>query len=269
LRPDVVLQILVQDMQRMTEAFSISLLYRSTNSAHSKQKKLKEISESWNKSNRRGHGHYTKKPESIVMMNLTSALVVSSSKINDNLSLPDLSAPNWLNVTIGLLLSITTIRQSPPQSTIMQTSLLIDVANFIENWILASGNTRCKKKTNAIQKRLLNTDFDVPPNIPIDPAEQSVYLLHNLLLPMIAQPMLAIKTYLCTACKFLTRTHTIINYIPINVVNGQILIYNELITYFISSTSDVLCNKCSFPMTRRIELLDCKYFFSCLFIIEQ
>ncbi|CAF1477301.1 unnamed protein product [Adineta steineri] len=115
IRPDVVLQILTEDMQRMTESFSISVLAQSSqenNNVHRHQ--LKEISEHWSQSNHRNHGFFTKKPAPVVMMNLQSTLICSALSINNDLVLPDLSAPNWLNVSIGLLLSIKIIRQSPP-----------------------------------------------------------------------------------------------------------------------------------------------------------
>lgn len=252
-------------MKRMTEAFSISLLSQSKNSANStQQRKLKEISEHWSQSNHRGHGHYAKKPDCNTMLNLKSTLISSTSMINENLSLPNLSAPNWVNVGIGLLLSVERVRKSPPRSSLMTTLLLIDIANFIESWILATDSAKSTKKTNTIQERLLNTDFTIPISVPVNPMEQAAFLLHNVLIPIIARPLSAIKSYVCSSCKFSMRVHFTANYIPINVVHNQLLLRNELTSYFSGSMSDSLCPKCSLTMIRRIELLDCKHTYSCL-----
>ncbi|CAF5090763.1 unnamed protein product, partial [Rotaria sp. Silwood1] len=65
------------------------------------------------------------------MNNLQYALIASSTTINDGLSIPDLPVPNWLNVTIGMLLSIKSIRESAPSSLTISTSLPNDILSFI------------------------------------------------------------------------------------------------------------------------------------------
>lgn len=87
------------------------------------------------------------------MNNLSNSLIAPLLDINDNLLIPNLSAPTWLNVAIGLLLSIKTVRQSPPRSTDMKTSLLIDVANFIESWCIHLEKTRLDNKQNRTKNK--------------------------------------------------------------------------------------------------------------------
>ena len=192
------------------------------------------------------------------MTNLQNALIAPVTDINRDLLLPNLSGPTWLNVAIGLILSIGWMRRFPPRSTDMRAPLLIDVANLIESWSVATEKARSTQKISEIRSRLLNTQFDIPSNVPNDPREQLVFVLHHLLLPIINEPMVGIKTYHCVACKHTIRKYISINYIPVNLVNGQLLLYNELATYFANSASDVVCCRCSQSMNREIQLLDCK-----------
>ena len=243
----------------MTETFAVSLMARSVEeNGLTQRRRLKEISEHWNRSNRRGYGHYTKAPAPPLLTNLSDSLMAPVKDINDDLTVPDLSAPTWLNVTIGLLLSIRTIRQSAPRSTSMRTPLLIDVANFIESWCVRLQKSRSKHKKNAEQEKLLNTTFIIPANVPTDTFEQSIFLLRTVLLPIISKPILAIKTYNCSNCKYTISKYTFVDYIPVSLINGQLQLRHGIITYFSSVTSDLLCCRCTNPMDRHIELLDCK-----------
>lgn len=243
----------------MTESFSVSLLARSVeNSGSRKRFRLKEVTEHWRPTNRRGHGHYAKPPGSSIMNHLQSSLIVPVTDINSGLVLPNLSCPTWLNLAIGMVLSIGTIRDSPPRSTSMATPLLIDVANFVESWCTLTKDQRSTKTKSEALSRLLKTQIDIPDNVSINCQEQTIFLLHHLLLPLVNRPMTAMKIHRCSSCNYSIRKYETVNYIPINLVNGQLHVRNELATYFSSSTSDVMCHRCRQPMDRRIELLDCK-----------
>lgn len=247
----------------MTESFSVSVMARSFEENSSTQRRrLKGVREQWKKSDRRGQGRYSKPPGTMMLTNLTNSLFAPAKDINSDVSLPDLCAPTWLNLAIGLLLSIKAIRQSPPRSTNMKTPLLIDVANFIENWCLYLDLTQSKKQKNAVQRKLLNTDFAIPDDVPDDTSQQSIFLLRNVLLPIISESILAIKTHNCGNCKYTINKYIVVDHIPIGLVDGKLLFRNEILTYFNNASSDLLCQRCSHPMDRQIELLDCKYIFS-------
>jgi len=62
-RADAVLQILIEDMNRMVESFSISYMasLNKKNSSAVSQQELKGVQDNWQSKNHRGHGHYSKK----------------------------------------------------------------------------------------------------------------------------------------------------------------------------------------------------------------
>ncbi|CAF2217847.1 unnamed protein product [Rotaria magnacalcarata] len=71
-RSDVILEILVNDIKKMVEKFSILLMttmFQDTDNETNSQQ-LKIVQERWRQSNRRGHGHYAKTLETSIMNNL-------------------------------------------------------------------------------------------------------------------------------------------------------------------------------------------------------
>ncbi|CAF4854420.1 unnamed protein product, partial [Rotaria sp. Silwood1] len=259
MRSDVVLQILVQDMQKFIENFSISYLASTSddNYNESSQQKLKELKENWRQKSRRGCGFYAKKPDKSIMNNLQYALIASSTTINDGLSIPDLPVPNWLNVTIGMLLSIKSIRESAPLSLTISTSLPNDILSFINKWTSPSNSTQSQKQIRTEQMQLLNTPFHIPTNVPVDGNEQINFILHKILLEIFDSSIPAIKIFTCMSCKFTTYTRFNINYIPLNMVEGKYHLREQLNNYFSGFISDHICDKCSTSMSRHIKLLEC------------
>ncbi|CAF3628835.1 unnamed protein product [Rotaria sordida] len=258
IRSDIVLDILINDMQKMVEKFSISLMgtiFQDTGGETNSQQ-LKVVQERWRQSNRRGHGHYAKTPETSIMNNLKNALIISSSNINDRIILPQLSVSNWLNISIGLLLSMKIIRETPPSSP-MKTPLLIDILSFIKNWISASNRLKPPKKTSVELTTLLNTQFHIPINFPTDVNEQLSFIIHNILLPIISYSISVNKIYRCTSCKHTINVRFNINYIEISMVENQFRLNQQLANYFANNSSDHICDKCSMLMSRQIKISDC------------
>ncbi|CAF2091330.1 unnamed protein product [Rotaria magnacalcarata] len=144
---DAILEILVNDMKKMFEKFSISLMatmFQDTDNETNSQQ-LKIVQERWRQSNRRGHGHYAKTPETSIMNNLKNSLIISSSNINDALLIPHLSVAYWLNISIELLLSIKFVCETY-RPALMTTLLLVDMLSFINNWISGCNRLKPPKK---------------------------------------------------------------------------------------------------------------------------
>ena len=258
IRPDIVLAILIEDMCRIVETFSIAFMAKSIAQSVRESQRLNPLQEQWNRSNRRGHGRYTKPPEPLVMTNSKSVLVAPATAINDGLSLPHLSAPLWLNAVICLLLSIGTIRRSLPVFSTDDDPLLIAVASFLRDWIQSRDFTPQRKKLFAESiKRTVR--FDLPHDVPANPIGQIEYLLNNVLASFVDHPIRAVKTYLCTKCQSKFRRRVVFDYIPIYSIDAQSSLVNQLATFFSNSNSDLMCKKCSTTMIRSIELEDCKY----------
>jgi hypothetical protein len=259
-RADVVLHILVHDMIKLVENFSISYmatLSQDTGGGNRLQQ-LKDVRENWRQSNRRGHGHYAKTPETSTMNNLSNSLIISSSKINDDISIPHLPVANWLNVAIGLVLSIKATREIPPVPSFKKTQLLVDILRFIKNWMSSSKRIKQTNKISSEQRQLLNTDFHTPSNIPTDINEQLFYILNKILVPIIARSIPVKIIHTCTSCKFIVENRREINYISINNTNSQFNLHHQLLNYFAGSISDRLCVKCHSYMSRQIQIIDCK-----------
>ena len=90
------------------------------------------------------------------------ALITPTTRINDGLAIPQLSVTPWLNVSIGLLISIKAIRESPLSLPIQSTPLLNEIVSFINKWMNYLSNIIPPKKTSAEQMQLINTKFDIP-----------------------------------------------------------------------------------------------------------
>lgn len=259
-RSDVVLQILIEDMQRMIEKFSISYMAATSHDSFAEihRQKFRELKENWKKTNRRGLGHYAKAPDASVLNNLKHILVTSATSINEGLSLPNLPIENWLNVAIGLLVSIKSIRDSLPFSPANSTPLLNQILTFIHQWISCLNRIKLPKRTSTELMQLLNTKFALPMDSPNNISDQLHFILHDILLPTIHHSLSIITCYHCTSCQFTMHARYNISYIPINVVERELKLNNLLTNYFTGGASDHLCERCSMSMSRKIKLLDCK-----------
>lgn len=98
-------------MVSMVDEFATSLVAKQlavVSSNDSQQIKL--VEEHWQQKSKRGHGRYTKAPDDNTLSRMKSNLLVPIlTKINEGLSFPIL-VPEWLDVAIGILLSIESVR---------------------------------------------------------------------------------------------------------------------------------------------------------------
>ncbi|CAF4781405.1 unnamed protein product, partial [Rotaria sp. Silwood2] len=154
-----------------------------------------------------------------------------STNINADLIMPQLTVSYWLKISIELLLSIKVVREALPLSS-SNTLSLDDIVGFIKNWVSISKRLKSLKKTNAEITQVLNTEFHLPVNFPLDTDEQIAIILHKILLPIIAHPIPAKKIYNCTACKNVLNIGFDIDYIQINMVENQFRFNQQLSNYF-------------------------------------
>ena len=122
-RLDIVVSLLVKDMCYFVNGFCTNLAAKTVKDTSTGRQKLKIIEERWQKS-KRGRGHYTKAPDDNVMLAMKSTLLApSTEQINNGLSLPSLK-PDWLDVAVGILISIESIRDHIFSSTYSSSSII-------------------------------------------------------------------------------------------------------------------------------------------------
>ena len=261
IRADVVLQILIKDMSRLVENFSVSFMASMSQTTHSQNRtrlQLRDVQENWRQSSHRGHGHYCKAPNEYVTNSLKNALIVRPTNVNIGLVIPTLPVANWFNIVIALLLSIKVFRETLPDPTSIMPQILIEIIEFIQNWTRCLKMIKPPKKTSPEQQQLLNTQFDLPSSIPDDIDQQLVYILDKILVPLLV-PSIGIKIiYTCTSCKFVTEIKSIIRYVLIHTMDSSFNLHNHLSNYFVGGTSDRKCAKCDSAMLRHMKIIDCK-----------
>ncbi|CAF0954609.1 unnamed protein product [Adineta steineri] len=259
-RVDLVLQILVYDMIRLVETFSVSYMAtcsQTDNLQNDRQLVLNEVREKWRQPNHRGHGYYCKPPNELIKNNLKNALIMCPSTINSGLVIPVLPVSNWLNVTLGILLSIKVFRDTLPQSSLTMRSISVEIIHFISNWMLCLNRIKPPKKTSPEQKELLNFKFHLPLNVPSDIDQQIAYILDKILIELLGRPIPVKIIYTCTSCQFITETRSEINYILISMLKNQFHLDDQLSNYFTGNISDYKCTKCHSYMLRHIKIIDC------------
>ncbi|CAF4219500.1 unnamed protein product, partial [Rotaria magnacalcarata] len=106
------------------------------------EQRLKPIEERWRqKVSRRGLGHYAKCPDQQVFTDVLSCLLTSQIYFNDNIKLPTIN-PNWLNVGIGILLSVGNNNNSSHHRfnliSANDSPLLSTIATFLDEWCNSS-----------------------------------------------------------------------------------------------------------------------------------
>lgn len=274
-RADAVLQILIEDMNRMVESFSISYMasLNKKNSSAVSQQELKGVQDNWQSKNHRGHGHYSKKPTDDTIDHLTqSSAYLTTSIVNQNVLIPSLPIAHWLNVCIGVLLSIQYVRECRLSLATTSLPLVDQILTFLDKWISCNRRIKPPKKTNDEQKKLLNTTFTLPKNVPTDEIEQTNFILQNILIPVIDHSIAALKTYHCPSCKSTIMSHVNLNHITINVTDNHLHLERQLKYFFNGVTmTDHKCLKCASIMSLNIKLLECKstFVFDCLSVFKH
>jgi hypothetical protein len=260
-RLDIVVSLLVKDMVSMVDDFVTSLTaQRLSVTSSSDSQRLKLVEEHWQQKSKRGRGRYTKAPSDNVLSAMKSNLLTPSiTNINEGLSLPVLK-PEWLNVAIGVLLSIESVRSrselSLPQTEINLLQQEVDV--FIQEYVrqINTDNplSNRKKPKNIIDNLSINIPMST--DVPNDIHRQLFFILETLITPILNNDLEAIKTFICIKCNKFVRTYFSTSFpILLNVSHGVFSLEREIVNYFADNTSDRMCTTCSMPMIRRISVI--------------
>jgi ribosomal protein L37AE/L43A len=257
IRLDVLLTILVPDMLSMIDEYWNQLRNYSTTSIDSSnnnstmiidEQRLKPIEERWRqKTSKRGGGHYTKCPDEPVFTDLLSCLLASQVDLNENIKFPIIN-PNWLNVAVDILLSVGNIHTHRKPWALISTdasSLQSVISTFMEEWFNSSTNGG---KSTRINFTLSSDELN-------QPREQSIYILENILIPFLPCHLIVNKVYTCANCQSTIKIRCTITSIPVNASRSGLYLERDLLDYFASTSSDLLCSKCNKPTIRRIEVI--------------
>jgi hypothetical protein len=257
-RLDVVVSLLVKDMCFIVNEFYTNLVAKTVKDTSTGQQKLKLIEERWQKKSKRGQGHYTKAPDEDVMLAMKSKLLApSTEKINDGLSLPSLK-PDWLDVAIGILISIESIRNRNISSTYSSSSVIEkEVVAFIQQYITQmNADIMANKKPRRKTIDKFNIDPSISIDVPSNPQRQLSFILDTIILPIANSRLEAIKTFTCIKCKTIIRKHfSSITPIPLNIFQSTFCLEREIIRFFSDTTSDQACSSCSLPLVRRVSVV--------------
>ncbi|CAF3701085.1 unnamed protein product [Adineta steineri] len=257
-RIDVVLSLLVKDMCFIVNEFYTSLVSQTVKNTSASQQTLKLIKEQWQQKNKRGQGHYTKTPDDNVMLALKSKLLApSTEQINNGLTLPSLK-PEWLDVAIGILISIESVRDSIVSSTYSRTRAIEDkVVAFIRQYTMQmNADIIANRKTQRKTIDKFNTDSLLSIDVPSDSKRQLSFILDTIILPIANNRLEAIKTFTCMNCKKVIRTYfSSISPITLNISQSNFCLEIEIVRFFSDTTSDQICTSCSVPLIRRISVI--------------
>jgi hypothetical protein len=196
---------------------------------------------------KRGTGHYAKCPDHPVFTDLLSCLLASNDNINKNIKLPTIN-PNWLDIAIGMLLSLENQNIVHYQSTLSSTNnnpLLSVILTFLEDWYNSSKNNT----------RSTNISFQVPNNELNKPNQLSIYILEKILIPLLPCHLMIRKVYECASCQSSVKVHSTITSIPVNVSRSGLHLEQDLFNFFAPTVSDMLCSSCKKSTTRSIEVM--------------
>jgi hypothetical protein len=257
MRLDVLLTILVPDMLSMIDEYSYALLSycrQNTNDSSAgsimilDEQRLKPIEERWRERvSKRGHGHYSKPPDQAVITDLLSCVLSYDENLNKTLTLPKIS-PNWLDVTVGMILSLRNYHeyyQSKLPLSTSENSLLYAITTFLDNWYKSSANTG---QSTTIKYTLSN---DEQQNLD----KQSNYILDNVLIPLLPCHLIIEKVYECRSCQSSVKIRSTITSIPVSISRGGLDLTHDLFNFFSSTSSELNCSICQRSTTRHIEVI--------------
>jgi len=259
MRIDVLLSILIPDMLSMVDEFWNTLLSYCTTSIDNSnadstmildEQRLKPIEERWRQNvSKRGSGHYAKCPDEPVFTDLLSSLLTSQVNINENIKLPTVS-PNWLNIAIGMLLSLgyhNILRHQSTSPSTNDSSLISDILTFLEEWCNSSTSTNNIVSTS-INFSLSNDELNKS-------LDQSTYILEKILIPLLPCHLIINKVYICKSCQSTVKIRSTITSIPVSVSRSGLHLERDLCDFFTPTTSDLLCSLCKKPTIRHIEVI--------------
>lgn len=256
MRLDVLLSILIPDMLSMINEFSDALLsYRRRGINDSSvdstmildEQRLKPIEERWRERvSKRGRGYYSKQPDPAAFTDLLSCLLTRNENINESLTLPKVS-PNWLDVAIGMILSLRDYREYQSQLSLAtnDSSLLYIITAFLDDWYKSSDTTA----------RSTTIKFKVQDNEQQDLNKQSTFILENVFIPLLPCRLIIEKVYECRSCQSNVKIRSTITSIPVSISRSGLDLTHDLFNFFSSTSSDLNCSICKRPTTRHIEVI--------------
>ncbi|CAF1234041.1 unnamed protein product, partial [Didymodactylos carnosus] len=206
-RLDIVLSILVPDMVNTIELFHTGLSKSAIviesvqfEEDEQQQQRLKPVEDPWRKKlDKRGRGFYSQKPNDYILSRITSNLT-NPPIVNDFLSLPLLSTPEWLTCTITLLLSIKNIRQQKLSQQIYPSALLNEICQFIDYCSSIRNqkneNSKIKKRKVATENTIATTQFSISQDfISNDVNEQIEIIVKQILVPVMETRIEGVNLY--------------------------------------------------------------------------
>jgi hypothetical protein len=261
MRLDVFLSIIIPDMLVLVDEYSNALMsYSVTTQIDSNdsltlldERRLKPIEERWRKTvSKRGRGYYSKPPEQSTFTNLVASLVLNRNDINAHLKLPNLS-PNWLNVAIGLLLSVGYETgghyEVSPLLSDDDRALIDIIKTFLDDWF-----NSILTQTNSCRSTTIN--FSLPADVLSDICQQSTFILEKILIPLLPCNLIVNKIYSCNTCEKKVKMKTTITSIPIDSQRSGLHLEQDINAFFGESLSDILCTFCNKPTIRKIDILE-------------
>ena len=256
MRLDVLISILVPDMLSMIAEYTDALLsycQRNINDSSADsmmildEQRLKPVEERWRERvSKRGRGYYSKHPDQAAFTDLFSCLLSYNENINEKLTMPKIS-PNWLDVTIGMILSLRNYHEYQAQVALSMrdNSLLYVIATFLDDWHKAANDA----------SRSTTIKFKVPEDEQEDLDKQSNYILDNVLIPILPSRLIIEKIYECRNCQSNVKIRSMITSIPVSISRGGLDLTHDLVKFFSSTSSDLNCSVCKRPTTRHIEVI--------------
>lgn len=214
------------------------------------EQRLKPIEEHWRQNvSRRGHGYYNKSPDDPVIDDLLSCLLTSEVSLNENIHLP-LINPQWLNVAIGIILSVRNKNNNDRYSftlTLANDSVLLStISMFLEEWSRDASNKRIQ--SSRINISLSNDDISKT-------SDQSIYILEHILVPFFSCELIINGVYECRNCQSTIKIRSLITSIPVHVSKNGFSLERGLIDFFSATSSDLRCSVCNKFTIRHIEVL--------------
>ena len=258
IRLDVLLSIIIPDMLSMIEEFSNALHSYTTSSFEEmdtdnpviilSERRMKPVQENWNKpTNKRNSGHYAKAPDESTITELMATLIAPVNNLNEKLRLPTVT-PSWINIAISLLLSTQTYGThfNRPPTLSSESPITVDlIRNFLDEWSTSAAQNIASSRVN----------FDIPTSEePKDLDQQSVYIMEQILTPLLDCEIFGYKVYTCPSCKGEVKMRTTIRCIPVTISRTGLHIERDLLGFFGATTSDILCSTCNQPTIRHIEV---------------
>jgi hypothetical protein len=243
----------------MIEEFSTALLSYTASTTEetntnndftvSREIRMKPVQENWNKpNNKRNSGRYTKAPDESTFTELMSVLIAPTNIINDDLKIPTVT-PSWINTALGLLLSTQTYGTYFNRPPMLPSDIPVAVdmiRNFLEEW-----------STSAVQNiRSSTVNFNVPTCEEYKELDQqSRYILEQILTPLLDCKIIGYKVYVCKSCNSEVTIRTTFTCIPVVVSKTGLHIERDLLAFFGTVTSDLLCSTCGKPTLRHIKVI--------------